>query len=213
MSLVTPGGIVPSIVPFDPTIGITAVATVMLALFVIMMVFPAVAPLFSSTWGEQLDPSASRGTSPEATDADADSEATDAGADSEATDAGADSEAHDIEAGAGSTSFDEDEASGSMSGTFTNEEIGKLVERADGKVIGTVASASGETAHVEPKPDAIDQILIRLDRKETGGSFTLEADSVREISDTRVHLERDFVRPTDGPTTDANADDVSAATE
>lgn len=204
MSLVTPGGIVPSIVPFDPTIGITVVATVMLALFVIMMVFPAVAPLFSSTWGKQLDPSASRGTSPEATDADADSEA---------TDAGADSEAHDVEAGAASTSFDGDEASGSVSGTFTNEEIGKLVERADGKVIGTVASVSGETAHVEPKPDAIDQILIRLDRKEIGGSFTLEADSVREISDTRVHLERDFVRPAEGPTTEANADDVSAATE
>lgn len=204
MSLVTPGGIAPSIVPFDPTIGITAVATVMLVLFVIMMVFPAIAPLFSSTWGEQLDPSASQRST---------SETADVEADSEATDSEADSEAHEVEAGAGSASLNGDEASGSMSGTFTNEEIGKLVERADGKVIGTVASVSGETAHVEPKPDALDQILIRLDRKETGGAFTLEADSVREISDTRVHLERDFVRPADGPTTEANADDVSAATE
>ena len=204
MSLVTTGGIVASIVPFDPTIGVTAVATVMLTLFVLAMVFPAVAPLFSSTWGEQLDPNASRGSSPEASEVEADAEASGVEADPEAS---------EVEADTGSASLGGDEASGSMSGPFTNEEIGKLVERADGKVIGTVASVAGETAHVEPRPDVLDQLLIRFDRKEIGDSFTLEAESVHEISDTRVHLERDFVRPTDGPTPEADADDVSAATE
>ncbi|MFC4439094.1 MULTISPECIES: hypothetical protein [Natrialbaceae] len=203
MSLVTTGGTVASIVPFDPTIGITAVATVMLALFVLMMVFPAVAPLVSSTWAEQLESPSSSRPSPEANGGEANEVETD-----------------EVETGAGSTSIDRDAVGNSMSGTFTNEEIGKLVERADGKVIGTVASADGETARVEPAPDAVDQILIRVGRKEIGDPFVLEAESVREISDTRIHLERDFVRPTGGPTPDADdstpeadADDVSVATE
>lgn len=203
MSLVTTGGIVSSIVPFDPTIGITAVATVMLALFVLMMIFPAVAPLVSSTWAEQLESPSSGRPSPAANGGETD----ESGPDESETDAG-------------STSIDREGASGSMTGTFTNEEIGKLVERADGKVIGTVASVDGETARVEPKPDVLDQVLVRLDRKEIGDPFVLEAESVREISDTRIHLERDFVRPTGGPTPDTNdstpeadADDVSAATE
>lgn len=53
MTLAT-SGIVASIVPFDPTVGITAVASVALALFMFVMVFFAVAPLVSSTWEEQF---------------------------------------------------------------------------------------------------------------------------------------------------------------
>lgn len=76
--------------------------------------------------------------------------------------------------------------------TFTDEDLGKRVERADGKVIGTVASADGETARVDPAPDVIGTIRARLGWEEIGDSFALDAASVREISDTRVHLEREF---------------------
>ncbi|MFC4436634.1 MULTISPECIES: hypothetical protein [Natrialbaceae] len=65
MSPVTTSGIVASIALFDPTIGITAVATVMLSLFVLAMVFFAVAPLVSSSWTEQFGV-ASSGSSLEA---------------------------------------------------------------------------------------------------------------------------------------------------
>lgn len=75
---------------------------------------------------------------------------------------------------------------------FTDEDLGKRVERADGKVIGTVASADGDTARVDPAPDVIDTIKARLGWKEVGDPFVLDATSVREISDTRVHLEHGF---------------------
>lgn len=47
-------GVVASIVPFDPTVGITVVATVMLAAFMLAMVFFALAPVVSDTWADQL---------------------------------------------------------------------------------------------------------------------------------------------------------------
>lgn len=53
MTLAT-GGIVASIVPFDPTVGITVAATAMLAVFMLAMLFFALAPVVSSTWDEQL---------------------------------------------------------------------------------------------------------------------------------------------------------------
>lgn len=53
MTLAT-SGIVASIVPFDPTVGITVVATVALTVFMLAMVFFAVAPLVSSSWEEQF---------------------------------------------------------------------------------------------------------------------------------------------------------------
>ncbi|WP_306052939.1 hypothetical protein [Natronococcus wangiae] len=203
MSLLTTGGIVASIVPFDPTFGIAVVATAMLSLFVLVMVFPAVAPLVSSTWAEPRESAASGGFSLEANGG----EVSERKADENEADGG---EIGEGETGAGSAALHRDEVGDDMTGTFTNDEIGKLVERADGKVIGTVASVDGETAHVEPAPDALDQILIRLGRKEMGDSFDLDADSVREISDTRVHLERDFSELAARPT-DSNEDSVSSA--
>ncbi|WP_121742072.1 hypothetical protein [Natronorubrum halophilum] len=53
MTLV-PSGIGESIVLFSPTVGITAVAGLMLALFVLAMVFLAVAPLVSTSWADEL---------------------------------------------------------------------------------------------------------------------------------------------------------------
>lgn len=67
MTLAT-SGIVASIVPFDPTIGISAVAALMLTVFVLVMVFLAVAPIVSSSWADQLSattaPSAARSAEP-----------------------------------------------------------------------------------------------------------------------------------------------------
>ncbi|WP_222919878.1 hypothetical protein [Natrinema sp. SYSU A 869] len=54
MSLAT-SGVTAGIVLFNLTTGITAVASVMLAVFILAMVLFAVAPLFSSTWIGQQD--------------------------------------------------------------------------------------------------------------------------------------------------------------
>ncbi|ELY56718.1 hypothetical protein C491_11965 [Natronococcus amylolyticus DSM 10524] len=218
MSPVTTGGtaasIASNIVAFDATYGVTVVATAMLALFMVMMVFLAVAPIVSSKWSEQLGTDVAVETAdvlPEDETADASSEDEAAAASPEAETAVSSSEAA-AAGGAGAAVGDADDVE---EGTFTSEDLGKLVERADGKVIGTVASVGGEQARVEPSPDALDQILIRLDRMEVGEAFVLEAEDVREISSTRVLLEREFVRPTGEPTpeTETEADDVSAATE
>ncbi|WP_293032781.1 hypothetical protein [Natronococcus sp.] len=213
MSPVTTGGtaasIASSIVAFDATYGVTVVATAMLALFMVAIVFFAVAPIISSTWKEEFGADIAVETPPEP---DAASEET-ADASPEAEKAVTSSEA--AAASGASAAVDTEEAGDVTEGTFTSEDLGKLVERADGKVIGTVASVGGEQARVEPSPDALDQILIRLDRMEVGEAFVLEAEDVREISSTRILLEREFVRPTGEPTpeTETETDDVSAATE
>jgi hypothetical protein len=201
MSLVTTGDIVVSIVPFDPTYGITIVATVMLALFVLAMVFPAIAPLVSSKWSKQLDAGSGSRAIVEPTGGKGSEASTD------------DVAAGGSAAAAGDVEPDLVGAAVRESGSFEPTDVGKLVERADGKVIGTVASVDGDTAHVDPKPDVLDQILVRFDRQEPGKAFDLEADSVLEISRTRVHLEPDFARSAAAPTTEADAETSPATAE
>lgn len=89
-----------------------------------------------------------------------------------------------------------------MCATFTDDDIGKPVERADGKVIGTVAALEEGRARVEPAPDVVDTIKARFGWDEIGDPFVLDADGVREISDTRVHLEEDFSRGSSRTDTD-----------
>lgn len=99
----------------------------------------------------------------------------------------------------------------SMCATFTDDDVGKLVERADGKVIGTVASLDTATVRVEPAPDVVDAIKARFGWEEIGGPFILHETDVREISETRVHLADGFSRanaPT--PTADESADHADA---
>lgn len=98
-----------------------------------------------------------------------------------------------------------------MCATFTDDEIGKPVERADGKVIGTVASIDGETAHVEPAPDVVDTVKARLGWEEIGDPFELDARFVRTISDTRVHLEREFSERNAHGDAGNDSDSVSSA--
>ncbi|EMA32173.1 hypothetical protein C445_12701 [Halobiforma lacisalsi AJ5] len=55
-----------SIVPFDPTIGVAAVASIMLTVFIAAMTFLALAPVVSETWNERLTGSPQGGPSLEA---------------------------------------------------------------------------------------------------------------------------------------------------
>lgn len=59
-------GIVTSIVPFDPTYGITIVASVMLVVIVCAMVFFALAPVVSDSWAEQLSSTSTSSSTPSA---------------------------------------------------------------------------------------------------------------------------------------------------
>jgi len=98
-----------------------------------------------------------------------------------------------------------------MCATFTDEDVGKLVERADGTVIGTVASLEEGRARVEPAPDVIDQLLIRLDRAEPGDPFILAEDDVREISERRIHLAAEFSKESVETTSTSEPTDQAAA--
>ncbi|WP_440770622.1 hypothetical protein [Natronorubrum sp. DTA28] len=98
-----------------------------------------------------------------------------------------------------------------MCATFTDDDVGKPVERTDGKVIGTVASIETEGAHVEPAPDVVDQIKARFDWGEIGGPFILDGSDVREISDTRVHLADGFSRADSATPTATESADGSGA--
>lgn len=95
-----------------------------------------------------------------------------------------------------------------MCASLTDEDVGKLVERADGRVIGTVDSLEGGTVRVEPEPDALDTIKARFGWGDLGEPFTLEESDVRECSETRVHLEEGF-GPSDRERTDETADGAS----
>ena len=79
-----------------------------------------------------------------------------------------------------------------MCATFADGDVGKPVERADGRVIGTVAAIEEGRARVDPAPDAIDSIKARLGWAEVGDPFVLEGDAVDAVTDTRVHLEEGF---------------------
>ncbi|WP_339102437.1 hypothetical protein [Haloterrigena salinisoli] len=80
-----------------------------------------------------------------------------------------------------------------MCATFSDDDVGKPVERADGKVIGTVDAIEGDRARVEPAPDALDSIMARFGWDDiVDEPFILEADAVDAVSDTRIHLTEGF---------------------
>ncbi|QCS41670.1 hypothetical protein [Natrinema versiforme] len=93
-----------------------------------------------------------------------------------------------------------------MSPTFTDDDIDKPVESADGETLGTVATIDGETAHIDPEPDMTDSIKAVLDWEPASGDIVpLESDAVDEITDDAVRIGAAFSAESVEP------DDESAA--
>lgn len=80
-----------------------------------------------------------------------------------------------------------------MSVTFTEDDVGKTVENADGEEVGIVAAIERETAHVEPNPGILDSIRAALGwESDTSDTVPLDEDAVREVTDDVVRLEGDL---------------------
>lgn len=79
-----------------------------------------------------------------------------------------------------------------MCATFTDDDVGKTVENPNGTEIGVVASLEGETALVEPEPNAMDSIKAALGwEHDPDETMRIEPSSVDVITGETVRLERD----------------------
>ncbi|WP_049920875.1 hypothetical protein [Halopiger djelfimassiliensis] len=79
-----------------------------------------------------------------------------------------------------------------MCATFTEDDVGKTVEDPSGTAIGIVASIEGETALVEPEPDAMDSIKAALGwESDPDETVPITPDSVDVITGETVRLESD----------------------
>lgn len=85
-----------------------------------------------------------------------------------------------------------------MCSPFTDDDIGKLVETAAGEEVGVVAAVDGAVARVSPVPTTggADATTPSMGHG-TGETQSVEAASVREITDDRVFLEAEFEVSTD----------------
>ncbi|RKD98433.1 PRC-barrel domain-containing protein [Halopiger aswanensis] len=82
--------------------------------------------------------------------------------------------------------------------TFTDDDLEKRVENANGEVIGTVTDVDGETARVEPRSGMVDSIKAALGWRQTpADTMTIRADAVDEITPETIRLE---ATPADGAT-------------
>ncbi|QLK24444.1 hypothetical protein HYG81_09935 [Natrinema zhouii] len=80
-----------------------------------------------------------------------------------------------------------------MCPTFTEDDIGKLVETAEGERLGAVADIDPETAYVEPAADAADSTRAALDwERDATEAVPLTDDAVTEITDDAIRLEAGF---------------------
>lgn len=79
-----------------------------------------------------------------------------------------------------------------MSPTFSDDDIGKPVETADGDAIGVVAAVDGETAYVDPESGITDSTRAALDREASADPVPLGSDAVARITDDAVQLEDEF---------------------
>ncbi|ELY55761.1 hypothetical protein [Natronolimnohabitans innermongolicus] len=80
-----------------------------------------------------------------------------------------------------------------MSPTFTDDDIGKSLESADGDRLGVVVDIDRETAYVEPTPDAADATRAVLDWDESATeAVPVTDDAVTEIGDDAIRLEGAF---------------------
>ncbi|ADD05617.1 aspartate-rich protein [Natrialba magadii ATCC 43099] len=76
-----------------------------------------------------------------------------------------------------------------MSPTFTDDDVGKAVESADGDSLGIVVSVEPETAYVDPDPGTTDSIKAVLDwGSESEGAVPVTDDAVERIMDDAIRL-------------------------
>lgn len=80
-----------------------------------------------------------------------------------------------------------------MTAAFSDDDVGKRVENANGDEIGIVATVESDTAHVETEPGIVDTIRATLGWE--GGredAVPLGESAVCEITDDAAHLEGEF---------------------
>ncbi|MFC4439093.1 MULTISPECIES: hypothetical protein [Natrialbaceae] len=101
-----------------------------------------------------------------------------------------------------------------MCESFTDDDIGKLVETADGETVGVVAAVDGTVARVSPVPTAerSDPLTPSM-RIETDEVRPIEETFVREATDDRVVLTEDSPVPTEMGAPDSSDRTGGAATD
>ncbi len=105
-----------------------------------------------------------------------------------------------------------------MCPTITDDEIGKSVESADGKTLGTVVDVEAATAHVDPNPVTVDAIgaLLTAER-EPGEAVPITDDDISEITDDVVQIDADLsadsADPDAEPTSDLEPGDHYSTTD
>ncbi|MXV64493.1 hypothetical protein GS429_20950 [Natronorubrum sp. JWXQ-INN-674] len=98
-----------------------------------------------------------------------------------------------------------------MSGTFTDDDIDKTVENANGEVIGTVTTIEGDTARVEPRSGVMDSIKATLGWRGTEDTVEIHEDGVDEISSESIRLEAESVDALES--TESTVDDGAESAE
>ncbi|OIB55624.1 hypothetical protein [Natrialba sp. SSL1] len=76
-----------------------------------------------------------------------------------------------------------------MSPTFTDDDVGKAVESANGDSLGIVVSVEPETAYVDPDPETTDSIKAVLDwGSESEGAVPVTDDAVEQVTEDAIRL-------------------------
>ncbi|WP_306054178.1 hypothetical protein [Natronococcus wangiae] len=95
-----------------------------------------------------------------------------------------------------------------MSPTFTDDDVGKPVETADGEKLGVVADVDRETAYVEPERRIADSTRAAVDwGSASEDTVALAGDAVDRVTDDAVRLEPGFLEES---TTTGSADEDEA---
>ncbi|TYL38590.1 hypothetical protein CV102_12400 [Natronococcus pandeyae] len=101
-----------------------------------------------------------------------------------------------------------------MCGTFTDDDIGKLVETASGETVGVVAAVDGTVARVSPVPTTEDSDPLTPSMgTETDEVRPIEAPLAREVTDDRVVLTEEAPVPTETETPDSSGRTTEATTD
>lgn len=80
-----------------------------------------------------------------------------------------------------------------MTESFSGDDVGKTVENAEGREVGTVTEVDGATARVEPDPGLVDSIKASLGwETDADDAYEIDEGSVREIGEDRITLESEF---------------------